>query len=68
MSEEPMRFNHVTRLGNWYERQVLEESNMKDYLLKKEKKTLLSDQTYHSTSVPLGNDSPSLLFGQNILL
>jgi hypothetical protein len=34
-TEEPMRYKHLTRLGNWYERQILEESKMKDYLDKK---------------------------------
>jgi hypothetical protein len=29
--EEPMRYNYITRLGNWYERKVLEEVRRKDY-------------------------------------
>lgn len=33
--EEPMRYNYITRLGNWYERKVLEETRMKDYEEKK---------------------------------
>ena len=39
-----MRYKHQTRVGNWYERKVLEESEMKDYLEKKEKKQLISDK------------------------
>jgi len=38
-----MRYRFETRLGNWYERKVLEEIKMKDYLIRKEKKGLKCD-------------------------
>jgi hypothetical protein len=69
MSEEPMRFKPLTRLGNWYERQVLEESNMKDYLDKKEKKQLISEKAHRCQSLSLSNPpSPHLAFNQHVLI
>lgn len=38
--EEPMRYKFETRLGNWYERKVLEETKMKDYIQRKQNKQL----------------------------
>ena len=29
--EEPMRYKFITKLGNWYERKVLEDTRVLDY-------------------------------------
>lgn len=58
MNEEPMRYNNITRLGNWYERKVLEETRAKDYQQAKAQSTLKHTQMAiqkqgTQTSVPL---------------
>jgi len=73
LQEEPMRYNPNTRVGNWYERRELEETNTKDYLKRQEDKKLYSDKwenvmRKNYEPIPLSGQDDTVRFGDQVML